>query len=257
VFRFFKKRALQESQEAIVQEVDYSDASDIANYIQKKTGIEFVTKSSVLHNKLTLFCKRKGIFTFNELLTTLQDDANLEQELINLLTTNETYFNREYAQVEEFVKKIQHTASKEVKILCAPCATGEEPCSIAIALLEADITNFSIVAIDINSQAIIKAKEGIYTQRHVDRLTPKILQKYFQKIDNSYKISDAIKSYITYKQANIFDEDFKKLGKFDSIFSRNMLIYFNQKERYRAKEILEHLLRDKSQTIYFGHADFL
>jgi len=78
-------------------------------------------------------------------------------------------------------------------------------------------------------------------------------ETYFNR---EYAQSEVVKAHVTYKQANIFDEDFKTLGKFDYIFSRNMLIYFNEKERYRAKEILENLLKNSSQTIYFGHADF-
>ena len=70
-----------------------------------------------------------------------------------------------------------------------------------------------------------------------------------------YKLKDTIKSHVTFKLVNIFEQSFKGLGKFDYIFSRNMLIYFDKETKLKAKCILESMRKDNSQDIFFGHDD--
>ena len=102
--------------------------------------------------------------------------------MLNLITTNETYFYREFKQIESLVSLVKEFNSP-VSILCAPSSTGEEPYSIVIALLESGIkaSHISVLGIDINSDAISKSQEAIYSQRHVRNLSFEILEKYFWK----------------------------------------------------------------------------
>lgn len=237
---------------------DFSDVSIVADYFKDITGVTFDNQLSILNAKVKSFCIKHTIYSYVELLKKISQDEALKQELINHLTTNETFFYREFNQIAELVALVKQECSP-VKILCAPCATGEESYSIAIALLEAGIanTNFSITGIDINSQAINKAKEGVYRERNVRNLTTTMQQRYFRQDENFFHLSEEIKSLVDFQISNIFEDNFKKLGKFDYIFSRNMLIYFDKETKQKAVNILKSMLQDPSKKIFFGHADLL
>jgi len=258
VFSFFKKKKQSEEVEKTLDVVcDYEDVSKVMHYFEKETGITFEKQQNILKNKLTLFCKTHKIDSFRTLLNFIKSDDEMKQKLINLLTTNETYFYREFSQIEAVVKHVQKRATNApIRILCAPCATGEEPYSIAIALLEANVkVEFSITGIDINSQALQKAKEASYIKRHIGSLDESLVQRYFQLQNEKYILSEKVKQRVSFKKKNIFESEFIALGKFDYVFSRNMLIYFDKETKLRAKSILESMLQDPSVGVFFGHAD--
>jgi chemotaxis protein methyltransferase CheR len=257
MFDFFKKKEiivstpeLQETPE------DYNDIELIAKYFQNETGITFDRQMSILKNKVITFCKQKKIYSFKQLLKDIQSTPKLKQEIIDYLTTNETYFYREFNQIQKLVQLVRNN-TLDIKILCAPSATGEEAYSIAIALLEAGVSanTINIIGIDINQEAVTKANIAIYSERNIRNLSPSILHSYFTKKNDKYILKESIKTLVTFKLANIFDESFKNLGKFDFVFSRNMLIYFNQETKLKAKNILEDMRKDTKHNVFFGHAD--
>ena len=258
MFSFFKKKKQEASQEEVQNIVyEYEDVSEVMHYFEKETGITFEKQKNILKNKLILFCKTHKIYSFRELLNLLKQDDAIKQELINLLTTNETYFYREFSQIEELVKNVQKRENKTpIRILCAPCATGEESYSIAIALLEADVgVKFSIIGIDINSEALQKARQASYTQRHMGNLDKALVQKYFSFQNGKYKLQKKVKNHVIFEKKNIFEKEFIALGKFDYVFSRNMLIYFDKETKFKAKSILESMQIDPKVGVFFGHAD--
>ncbi|ABB45214.1 MCP methyltransferase, CheR-type [Sulfurimonas denitrificans DSM 1251] len=255
-FNFFKKDTSFEPEHKREQIQDYDDISQIANFFKNETGVTFDKQESILKNKVTTFCKHKEIFSFHELLDSLNRNSTLKQELIDTLTTNETFFYREFKQVQELVELVKKCSHK-VEILCAPSATGEEPYSIAIALLEAGVASesFNILGIDINQEAIQRAKNGVYKERNIRNLSSEQLRKYFKQEGGLYRLNDSVKSRVTFRVINIFDHSFKNIGNFDFIFCRNMLIYFDKETKIKAKEILQNLRKNKNQEIFFGHAD--
>jgi len=257
MFSFFKKKeSVIESVEVKHIEEDYQDIEPIAKYFHTQTGITFDKQITILKSKVTSFCKQRKIYSFQTLFKDIQSNQELKQELIDYLTTNETYFYREFSQITELVALVKNQP-ENIKILCAPSATGEEPYSIAIALLEAGVSakNIDIIGIDINQEALTKAKTAVFTQRNVRNLSPSIIHNYFMKKNDSYALKADIKSLVTFKLANIFDDSFKNLGKFDFIFSRNMLIYFDKETKQKAKDILESMRKSNKYDIFFGHAD--
>lgn len=235
---------------------DFSNIEVIADYFKDLTGVTFDKQISILNSKAKSFCLSHGIYSYLELLEKISRDEALKQDLINRLTTNETFFYREFSQIAELVSLVKEE-NHPVRILCAPCATGEESYSIAIALLEAGIkkTNFTIVGIDINSEAIEKAKTGIYRERNVRNLSDEVRRRYFVQHGDMFHLSFEIKSLVEFKIYNIFEENFKRLEKFDYIFSRNMLIYFDMETKQKAVKILESMRKDPAKKIFFGHAD--
>ena len=257
MFSFFKKKQQVQVEEVQNRVHDYEDVTELMHYFEQETGITFEQQKNILKSKLTLFCKTNKIDSFTGLLNSVKSDGELKQELINLLTTNETYFYREFTQIQEVVEHVQHRASSTpIKILCAPCATGEEPYSIAIALLEAGVSvEFSITGIDINSEALQKAKDARYSKRHMGSLDETLVQRYFGLEDEQYVLSEKVKSRVSFEQKNVFEPDFTALGKFDYVFSRNMLIYFDKETKLKVKSILESMQKDPSVGVFFGHAD--
>ncbi|DAB28114.1 MAG: chemotaxis protein CheR [Sulfurimonas sp. RIFOXYD12_FULL_33_39] len=253
---FKKKKAIENIEIRVAKDEDYADVVPVAEYFKNETGVTFEKQISILKNKVTAFCRRRGIKSFLELLHNVKHDNELKQELIDTLTTNETFFYREFKQIEELVKLVKKT-DKKVDILCAPSATGEEPYSIVIALLESDIPqhSFHIVGIDINQDALDKAEKALFKERNVRNLSSLLIDKYFQKDGEKFILKDIIKSHVTFKLTNLFDSSFKNIGKFDFIFSRNMLIYFDKETKLKAKEILESMRKNPNQEIFFGHAD--
>lgn len=257
MFSFFKKiMPIDEQKNITVVKEDYNDVSQIADYFKHETGVTFDKQTTILKSKVTTFCKQRAIGSFIELLDLVKHDRELKQSLTDYLTTNETFFYREVKQIQDLVKLVK-SANTKVDILCAPSATGEEPYSIVIALLEAGVMHgsFHVVGIDINQDAINKAKEAIYRERNVRNLSEQIIDRYFTKENNLYILKDTIKSHVTFKVINLFDISFKSIGKFDFIFSRNMLIYFDKETKLKAKEILEGMRKNPNQEVFFGHAD--
>lgn len=257
MFGFFKKKK-EETPEVSKSEIyqDYSDISLVAEYFKDETGVTFEKQEGILKNKVTTFCKQREINSFSKLLESIKKDTFIKQELIDYLTTNETFFYREFKQIEALVALVKKS-SQDVDILCAPSATGEEPYSIAIALLEAGVSprSFRITGIDINSDAIQRAKEAQYRERNLRNFTPQIIAEYFTRDGEKYLLKSSVKSLVSFHITNLFDPSFKNLGKFDFIFSRNMLIYFDAQTKLKAKNILEGMRKNQEQDLFFGHAD--
>ncbi len=256
MFDLFKKKTAlpKKVKEKAIEE--YLDITPIAIYFKNETGITFDKQTGILKNKVTTFCRQRKIYSFSKLLEKIEHEAGLKQELIDYLTTSESFFYRELKQIKELVELVKNQ-QHHVDILCAPSATGEEPYSIAIAILEAGVpaSRFNITGIDINSEALQKAKEALYKERNVRNLSEAIRNQYFSYSEGQYSLQNSVRSLVTFKQANLFDASFRQLGKFDFIFSRNMLIYFDKVTKLKAKEILENRRKNEIQPVFFGHAD--
>ncbi|AFL68187.1 CheR family methyltransferase [Sulfurospirillum barnesii] len=238
------------------QEFNPFGLQDVLHYIKREIGVDLFSKNSVIETKLRLFCERKEIYSFRKLFEALQYDTKLRQELIDLVTVNETYFYREESQLElavEFAMKIP-----SVKILCAPCATGEEVYSLSMMLQEKKIAphSFSITGIDINSEAIEKAQRALFSERSLHKLDAQLKEKYFLREDRFYSAKKEYFTSISFRKVNIFEGDFLSLGSFDIIFSRNMLIYFDDAFRLKTIERFASLLKPEGK-LFLGHADII
>lgn len=237
---------------------DFTDATDIYHYFTHLTGIHFDQKESITTPKLIRFARGHGCISFGSLMDKLRVDASVREALINLLTVNETYFFREIGQLD-FLVHHSKRAGKNLRILCAPGSTGEEAYSIAIVLAEGgfNLSAVQIISIDINTEAISRASEGVYTARALHRLAQPLKERYFVMEGNQYRIRDFIKQAVVFQSCNIFEAEFLKLGSFDVLFSRNMLIYFDHPTVEKAVHQLTRLARTKQSIFFFGHADLL
>ena len=259
MFDFFKRKT-PKLQKTEIKEVNISDFENIDRLMdafKEETGIEFDQKKSIFQNKVVNFAKNNGVESISDCIDIMKSrSGELKEKLIDVLTTNETYFYREVLQIENMAKEVKQNGTK-VRILSAPCATGEEPYTIAIALLEAGVNenDFEIVAIDINKYAVEFGAKGCFREKSLRRTTQEIREKYFHLREGNFCIKDYIRSRVVFQSVNIFDKEFQNLGKFDYIYSRNMLIYFDYETKLKVKALLEGMLKDKERGVYFGHAD--
>lgn len=237
---------------------DFTQPQKVVEMFTALTGIHFDQKEPVITAKLIHFSRNHAISSFEELHTRLNNEAELLEALINYLTVNETYFFRERDQIDYCAQKaaLNH---KDICLLCAPGSTGEEPYSIAIAFLEAGIPahRIKIVAFDINTEAIYQAKRATYSHRALNKMEDSLKARYFTQKDNLMHLCDEVKKLVTFETCNIFDDQLFALGVFDTIFSRNMLIYFDQETANKAIERLAKLAHSNESRFFFGHADIL
>ncbi len=261
MFKLFSRKTQQDTKNSQAIETsiflnDIENIDSIASHFKKTTGVNFDRQKIILKSKLTTFCKKNRIVSFAKCLSEIKENQLLEQQLINELTTNESYFYREHQQLLDLANRIK-LQDKKTRILCAPCSTGEEIYSIIMLLLEDSLTldDFDILGIDINSEALEKAGRGIYNERSVSQLPEKLLKKYFKKSAGKYHIINEVKQCARLKKDNVFAASFKQNGKFDYILSRNLLIYFDQKTKTIVKNTFKAMLTDAENKIYFGHAD--
>lgn len=260
MFGWFKAKKQEEvSQKIESKRENFTDPCVILDKFTAMTGIHFNQKESVTTSKLINFCRNHGLFSFDELNRAFEGDSEIRKELINMLTVNETYFFRESRQIYYVADSVANH-SGVIRIVCVPGSTGEEPYSIAMALLARGISpsRIEIVSVDINSEVILSAKEGHYSDRSMHKTPLEIQQKYFSKVpEGGFRICDEVKRLVTFQSLNIFDEQLFTLGKFDIVFSRNMLIYFDESTVIRAVERLSRLAKSKETLFFFGHADFV
>ncbi|WP_457638775.1 CheR family methyltransferase [Persephonella sp.] len=216
---------------------------------------------TIYRRKIIDLMERNGFKDFDRFYSQLvYGDKNLLQQLYNTMTINETYFFREKDQFEYLVNKllpeIEKKGSKEVSILSAPSSTGEEVYSIAIYLMEKGVkTDFILLGIDIDSEAVEKAEKGFYTEKSMRGLPSYIKENYFLKVEGGYKVVESLKRSVSFKVVNVLDRyEMRKLGRFDIIFSRNMLIYFEDRMRNEVLATFYSILKPEGY-LFLGHAE--
>ena len=244
----------------------------IGEFIYRKSGI-YLEKDKHF-DKLSKYIDKRAleldIDNFRKYFFKLRfDDKDGEefQELMNAITVNETYFFREKDQFEVLVEKILpelHAtlpASKPLRILSSPCSTGEEPYSMILHIVEeGNVVNerdIEVVGIDIDSTVIKKAQAAKYTERSVHAIPKNILAKWFKKKALGYELGEDLQGTVDFQVANVFDKaQMRKLGKFDVIFSRNMLIYFDDASRKEVAMTFYDMLNPGGYVL-LGHAEYM
>ena len=158
-------------------------------------------------------------------LTALSGDTAEQYELARQLTVTETYFFRNDAQFDAFRALLQQrTAAVPRRILSAGCSTGEEPYSLAILLAEESPENNSpgVHAIDINTDALRKAREGLYSPWSFRGLPAEFRAMWFQGKGRQFQIDKKVRDKVTFEQRNLLDPapDFWRPGSFDAFASK-------------------------------------
>jgi len=217
----------------------------LRDQIYKRTGMWFADSSKyLLQKRLSPRARELNFDSFQKYFYFLQYDPRAESEfdqIYDLVTTNETYFFREPAQLTAFIDEIvpdilAKKPIKKVRVWSAGCSSGEEPYSIAILLQEAgwyERAAFEIFASDINQQVLQKARRGQYRESAFRSTEATLRDRYFtREADTSWKIKDEVRNRVSFGRLNLYDEArVSLLGHLDIIFCRNVIIYFDDSSK--------------------------
>jgi chemotaxis protein methyltransferase WspC len=183
-------------------------------------------------------------------VATVRADPAERDRLVEEVIVAESWFFRD-RQVFEFVVNVAATlvdlpGRSPVRILCAPCASGEEPFSMAMALLDAGFApeQFLIDAIDISHAALERSRRGRYSANAFRNADSSFRDRWFRMDGNTAIIDQQVRSCVRFAWANLLDEEFA-VGRerYDVVFCRNLLIYLTEDARRRVEHTLDRLLR--------------
>ena len=217
------------------------DYDFLRKFLKERSGLVLsADKQYLVESRLLPVARKASLASLAELVTKLRGGgANpLATAVVEAMTTNESFFFRDKIPFDHFRATIlpalmsARADSRRIRIWCAATSTGQEPYSLAMSLKEMGSAlagwRIEILASDISSEVLEKARAGIYSQFEVQRGLPiGLLIKYFTQTGDLWQIAPEIRSMVGYRQLNLLS-DFSHLGKFDVVFCRNVLIYFDQ-----------------------------
>ncbi len=250
-------------------EFEGDDFSQLCALLYQHTGIAFDDKKvDYLRKRVaTRIDATGGDGSFRQYLRQVKEARTKEelQELVNLVTVNETYFFREVYQLEclvtsmldEIVAKNPH--KRRIRIWSLPCSTGEEPYSLAIYLLErwskVDSYEIEIIGSDIDTDVLAHAGSGRFSSRSVRLVPEPYLKKYFARIGDEWQLSSDILGSVELTHVNLSDpHQMSAYRDIDVVFCRNVLIYFDDLSRRLAAENIFHAL-NPGGFVCLGHSE--
>lgn len=225
----------------------------------------------LLERRLSPRLAHRQLSTFHEYYYYLKYDINREQELsdiMDILTTNETYFFRESFQLKAFsdeiipelIKVKAKHCEKTIRIWSAGCSTGEEPYTIAMLLLEKPELagwKIEIIGTDISQRVLHHARKGVYGNTSFRVTEPHYKSRYFIDQDGGFRVGDRIREFVTFSRLNLYDSSkYLFLGKIDIIFCRNVIIYFDMLAKKRVIENFYNTL-NHGGFLLLGHSESL
>ena len=240
----------------------------LCEFLYRRSGMVFTEgKRYYVVRRLADRMASTGARSFEDYFGRLRGDLEGEvEQFINAFTVNETYFYREDHQLRCLTTDLlaQRTASRSpgdaLRIWSVPSSTGEEPYSIAIWLLEnwpqVDSYDIEIIGSDIDTEVLEAARAGVYGRRALMRLSPDLVARYFEPVDpEHWRIVEDLRDSVRFTTANIMDPvQTRPHGRFDVIFCRNVLIYFDDaSRRIAAENLYESLL--PGGFICLGHTE--
>ena len=217
------------------------DFDFVAKLLKERSGLVLSKdKSYLLESRLMPVARRRGMKGLDELVAAVRRmDAGLVKDVTEAMTTNESFFFRDGKPFDQFREQVipnllqSRKDKRAIRIWCAACSSGQEPYSLAIILkeLESKLAGWriDIIATDLSTEILEKAKAGLYSQFEVQRGMPiQLLVKYFQKKDEMWQIDPRLRAMVQFRPLNLLTDIRSPLGTFDVVYCRNVLIYFDQ-----------------------------
>ncbi len=254
--------------------VDQAEFNQFRQFLEAACGISLGdNKQYLVTNRMRRLMDDNKITSFSELVRALKSDSNrkLKDEVIDAMTTNETFWFRDvypydYLKNTLFPQFISATSKTPgpVRIWSAACSSGQEPYSISIMVEEYRQKNMGalarqiqIVATDLSTTVLEQARKGEYDKLSVMRgLSPERLERFFDKTaENNWRIKSALRERVEFRPINLMDS-YAGLGKFDVIFCRNVLIYFNADLKRQILQKIHAALKPQG-ILYLGSSEGL
>ncbi len=216
-----------------------SEFQRIVAYMKRNYGIDLSQKRTLVGGRLENYLLRNGFSSYDEYMSKVESNPNSPEatDIVNVLTTNHTYFMRETSHFD-FLRRVALPWAKakagntrDLRIWCGASSTGEEPYTLAMVTLdffglEHKQWDTRILATDISTKVLEHAARGVYLKEEIDPLPQNWKRRYFKQIDaDEFKVKDELKREVIYRQFNLMNP-FPFRRKFHIVFLRNVMIYF-------------------------------
>ncbi|MDU6237533.1 MAG: protein-glutamate O-methyltransferase CheR [Bradyrhizobium sp.] len=219
------------------------DYEFLRKLLKDHSGLDLSSdKQYLLESRLLPLARKSGMRDVSDLVQKLKGGSSpFVAQVVEAMTTNETFFFRDKTPFDHFRDVIMpellktRAGRRSVRIWCAAGSTGQEPYSIAMCLKEMGLAlngwRVEVLATDLSQEVLEKSKTGLYSQFEVQRGLPiQLLVKYFKQTGELWQINADLRAMVQHRQLNLL-HDFSRLGIFDVIFCRNVLIYFDQETK--------------------------
>lgn len=240
---------------------DQAEFDHFRQFLQEACGIALGdNKQYLVSNRIRRLLEEYKLSSFSDLVRALKQNSNrrLKEQVIDVMTTNETFWFRDTYPFEYLRNQLlpqwmqsEHRMAGPIRIWSAACSSGQEPYSISMMVEEfrrqrmgALARPVQVVATDLSSIVLDQARRGEYDRLSVVRgLSPERLERYFDNpAENVWRVKPIIRDRIEFKAWNLLDS-YAGLGKFDVVFCRNVLIYFNAELKQRILEKIHGALK--------------
>ena len=247
--------------------MNVSDFDLITSLLKERSGLVLTKdKAYLLESRLNPVARKWQFKGFDELAEAVRlgKDEALLRDVTEAMTTNESFFFRDSKPFDQFRDMVlphmlKHRANtRSLRIWSAACSNGQEPYSLCM-ILKDFATQLSgwkieIIATDLSTEVLAKASEGAYSQFEVQRGLPiNYLMKFFRQEGDRWIIADEIRKMVTFKKFNLL-QDASTLGRFDVVFLRNVLIYFDQETKSTVLSKVAKLMPEDG-FLYLGGAE--
>jgi chemotaxis protein methyltransferase CheR len=242
-----------------------ADFERIRTMLYKHSGIKLNdSKMDMVYSRLARRLRATGLKTFQDYLALIDKKEDDEWEIfINSLTTNLTAFFREPHHFPLLKTHVLSLTKRPLRLWCSAASTGEEPYTIAMTMVDAFNSYkppVEIIATDIDTNVLNKAKAGVYPMDRVEKLSPDILKRFFLKGSganaNNVKVRKELSDLISFHQLNLLDSQWPIKGPFDAIFCRNVMIYFDKDTQYQMLKRFAPMMEPHG-LLFAGHSESL
>jgi len=214
--------------------------SSLTGYLQTNFGIDLSKKRELVEGRLNNYILHKGLTDYKSYLHLLYSDKTGQEvsNVINYLTTNYSYFMREWESMRFFRDEIlpdlkAKNRDRDLRIWSAGCSTGEEPYTLAMLMddffdRERGLWDKKVLATDISQKVLSKAEQGCYDSAAMEEVPMDWKRKFFDvQPDHTYRVKPNLMKEVLFRRFNLAEEIFPFKKKFHVIFCRNVMIYFN------------------------------
>jgi chemotaxis protein methyltransferase CheR len=245
----------------------------ISQLVYSKFGIKLTEqKRSLVVGRLNKIVRQSGFRNFQEYYDAVVTDASGQalSKLVDKISTNHTYFFRErdhfdyllYTVLPQLRESLKGVNRKILRIWCAASSSGEEAYTLAMLLHEffqGEIYQWDtgVLATDISSNVLEMARAGVYADSNVVHMPPTLKNKYFERgPEGLWSIKKQVKDLVLFRRLNLMRSEFPFKGKFQVIFARNVMIYFDEPTRQALIERF-HRYSEPGGYLFIGHSESL
>lgn len=264
---------LETARATLVDNAEFSltshDLAVISRIMHKEAGISLSgAKANLVYSRLAKRVRKLGLRSFAEYCALVESDAGAQElgEMIAALTTNVTRFFREPHHFEHLREKVlpgllaQAKAGGRIRLWSSACSSGQEPYSMALTVLsvmpDAYRYDIKILATDIDPNMLATGEAGIYDAAALEPVPASLRKTWFTPLDGGsgrMRANDELRSLVSFRKLNLI-ASWPMRGKFQAIFCRNVVIYFDAKTQEELWSRMMPLL-DENGALYIGHSE--